>query len=296
VPEIQPVADVSEWPVDDTETGGLGPNIWLTDPGGSGTWLFKPARQTEDRREGQDWAEFVVARLAMLVSVPTAEIKMVVRDGQPGCLSRNLKPYEWYLYPGAVALEEVDPRVDPQSKEHLGHNQVNIRTVLADCGTPPEFAGPPWFGAYDVFVGYLLLDAWVANQDRHEANWSILVSPQGEKRLAASYDHASSLGFQLLDSDRQRILSGQPGVDQWARRGFAHRFEGGRRVTLVDYAAAALTSAGPAVRDVWLGWLDDVADQSIESVIATTPEMSEPTRTFCLTLLGVNRRRLLDAC
>jgi len=153
--------------------------------------VLKQGRQTEARREGQDWAEFVVARLAKLVSVPAAENKVAARGGQPGCLSRNLRPDGWYIHSGAAALEEVDPRVDPQSKDHPGHNQVNISSVLAGCGKPPEFSGPPQFGAYDVFVGYLLLDAWVANQDRHEANWSILVSPEAERRLAASYDHAS---------------------------------------------------------------------------------------------------------
>jgi len=66
--------------------------------------------------------------------------------------------------------------------------------------------------------------------------------------------------------------------------------------TLVDYAAAALRGVDPAIRDVWLGRLDNVAEHGVESVIATTPEMSDAARTFCITLLDVNRRRLLDAC
>ena len=32
--------------------------------------------------------------------------------------------------------------------------------------------------AVDVFVGYLMFDAWIANTDRHHENWALVVSPE----------------------------------------------------------------------------------------------------------------------
>jgi hypothetical protein len=43
--------------------------------------------------------------------------------------------------------------------------------------------------AYDVFCGYLVLDALVANSDRHDHNWAVFLPPtlQDERpALAAS--------------------------------------------------------------------------------------------------------------
>lgn len=44
--------------------------------------------------------------------------------------------------------------------------------------------------AFDVFTGYLLLDAWIANTDRHPHNWGVLRTPS--KSLAL--DPASITG------------------------------------------------------------------------------------------------------
>ena len=56
-----------------------------------------------------------------------------------------------------------------------------------------------------------------------------------------SYDHATSLGFQLLDARRRRILEG-PGIADWAERGKATRFEDGMECSLVEYATSALAA------------------------------------------------------
>ena len=47
------------------------------------------------------------------------------------------------------------------------------------------------FTASDVFVGFILLDAWFANQDRHHENWGAL--RDDVLRLAPTFDHGASL-------------------------------------------------------------------------------------------------------
>jgi hypothetical protein len=56
--------------------------------------------------------------------------------------------------------------------------------------------------AADVFVGYILLDALVANQDRHHENWAAI--RDCELRLAPTFDHGSGLARNLTD-DKRRI-------------------------------------------------------------------------------------------
>lgn len=61
--------------------------------------------------------------------------------------------------------------------------------------------------------GNSVLDAFIGNTDRHHENWGILLKREGDQwtgLLAPTFDHASSLGRELLDSSegkcRERIL------------------------------------------------------------------------------------------
>ena len=64
--------------------------------------------------------------------------------------------------------------------------------------------------AVEVFAGYLMLDAWIANQDRHHENWGLVIVFESEKpkiHLAPTFDHASSLGRNETDKNRQERLT-----------------------------------------------------------------------------------------
>lgn len=84
------IVDVSDWDVDLWEPGGSDANIWLIDPETQGRALFKPVVAKLSRRQGEDWAEKAVERLAALIGVPTARISMAVRNGKSGLLSYDL--------------------------------------------------------------------------------------------------------------------------------------------------------------------------------------------------------------
>jgi hypothetical protein len=246
---------VSRWAFADYEPGGDDEKLWLEEPGSGVRWLFKPVVKTAERRQGEDSAEKVVAAVATLLHVPAAHIELATRrqegETRDGCISRSVRPSGWQSHTGAVLLTEVVEDFDVKDPDRRGHTLANIARVLEGYGAPPDFDGPADFDAFDVFAGYLLLDACVANQDRHSQNWSVLFWDKGDRKLMASYDHASSLGFQLTDARRELILSGKPGIPVWSGRGGAQRFEGGRSVTLVGHALAGLDMVRPHLLVCW---------------------------------------------
>ncbi len=62
----------------------------------------------------------------------------------------------------------------------------------------------------DVFVGYVMPDAWIANQDRHHENLGALWD--GEVlRLAPTFDHGAALARNPRDSERQERLTTRDG-------------------------------------------------------------------------------------
>lgn len=306
------VVDVTSWEVVDAESLGRNPKLWLREPGGADDrqrdWLFKPVViPSTGHRQGEDWAEKVVCELARLVAVPCADVELASRGDQRGSISRNVVPSGWSLELGPLLLGTVVEDYRGTAADATGrmrpipgrpgHSIENIYRALSGCGTP---LGSGDGNATETFASYLLLDAWVANQDRHDQNWAALRPPAGSGglRLAPSFDHASSVGFNLTDARRRSILD-SGGLEHFAERGRAQRFEHDPAAapaelsTLVEFAHRAMSIAGAEVAERLLGRLRAVLPGEISAVISGIPELSEVTARFILEFLDVNRRRLL---
>lgn len=65
---------------------------------------------------------------------------------------------------------------------------------------------------------------------------------------------------------------------------------------MIELARQALDLVSPQARSCWLGRLESVNENSVESLISEVPSamMSEDARTLALQLLARTRRRLLD--
>lgn len=294
--------DVSAWREGREEPVGREEKAWLVDEAGV-SWLFKPVTQHETRDQGEDWAEKLTSELAAMVGVPAATVELAVRNGVPGCISRDLRPEAWEMQTGFVLLSQRDIGYADRRKTRgrPGHSLNAVRNALEGFLAPPDAEVPAGFDAFDVFVGYLLFDAWIANRDRHDENWSVLLAfpPKEPGRLAGSYDHAGSLGYNLTDGERQHRLQRAGGVAAWCERGTAWRFEHDPRhspPTLVHLAARALSLVEPEVRAHWLAGVASVTDQRVAAVVDRIPNLSDPTRTFARKVLSINRRRVLDEC
>jgi hypothetical protein len=294
--------DVSSWEVVRVETSGVDEKNWLRDPDTGADWLFKAVTVKDGHIHGENWAEKAVSHLADLIGIPHARIELARRAGSQGLVALDLAPRLFELQEGRVPLQRFPEYVyhPGRSGRHPGHSLANIREVL-DGALPPPGWDPPFNAtAFDVFAGYLLLDAWVANTDRHENNWAVL-RHTGEPGLylCGSYDHASSLGWNVPDDQRMARL-GDPGrIEQWCERGLAYCFErpqGQRPPTLAALAKEALDLASPAARGHWPAVLAQVSDDAMAGVLARIPGMSDPARIFSLRVLETNRRRVVDAC
>lgn len=296
------IVDVSSWPQVAVEPGGADEKVWLEEPGTCDRWLFKPV-VVKGHVQGEDWAEKLAAEFARILGVPCARVEMALRDGRFGAISRNLRPQTYELYDGAVLLGAAVPGYEPGgkgNKRRRGHNLLNIQKVLDTKQVPPDSADRlSGFSAFDVFSGVLVLDAWLANRDRHDQNWSVLLpstEDAGPERLCGAYDQAGCLGFNETDERREALLAAGE-VGRWAARGTAHRFENdGSPQSLVKLAADALSMCDGEASRYWLAQLEAVTPAQVSSLVERAPRMSDPARRFAVEILMVNRGRLLDEC
>ncbi|MBK4348963.1 HipA domain-containing protein [Lacisediminihabitans changchengi] len=300
--------DVTTWEFLRVETRGASEKVWLSAPGGSSTgpethWLFKPATvQSNGNRQVGDWAEAVAAAIAEDLSVPAAEARLAVRDGIEGVITRNVRPAEYDMDTGRLAmLDRIDVDLRDSLRDRsasIGHSLDNIRRTLDGYVAPPQATSWAACTAFDVFVGYLMLDALIGNGDRHEQNWSVLRarSSQGPAdALAPAYDMEASLGFQLTDVARSARLRDPVALESFASKGLARRFDGDLKTPLVDLAARAEQDCTNAGRARLAGLLESVAQADFEALLGRHGGVSEVTRSFAGAVLEINGRRIQDA-
>lgn len=247
-------------------------------------------------RRGEDWAEVVSTRLGRILGIPCATTELARLGESEGSISLDLRPSGWSLAGGGVLIADADEDYAPRTshdkrKNRIGHTLDNIERVLN--GIPGPAGGPfeNW-SAFDVFAGFLVFDAWIANRDRHEENWAVLQSPDGTTTLAPSFDHGAALGSGLTDGNRESTLSN--GIESWCRQGTAHRFQDGDKTSLVSLAHDALARSSDRARDHWLTALESVSADQCHTVLEATPRMSDPARRFALSILITNRGRLCN--
>lgn len=280
------------------EATGQNRHPWLRADQTGEAWLFKPVVVKNGHRQCEDWSEKLASLVGKLLGVPCADIELARRGSDEGCISRDLKPRNgWQLQTGALLLTDVIPGYISHDDRRRGHNLENIRTSLEGVAAPPGLVGPE-MSAFDIFVGYLVLDAVIANQDRHDENWAVLRPPgkAGSDRLCGSYDHSSSLGFNLRDEERRQRLD-QDLLDVWVQRGRATRFDWSaseKADSLVAFAAAGLRLCSSVARQHWLSAVDLLPVNDLRLQAEQIPVMSELAVTFALEVVERNRRRVLD--
>lgn len=275
---------------------GTKAKFWCRPPGQDRDWLFKFSREREGVVRGEDWAEWVVHHFAELMQVPTAKVLPAVCEGSPGILSRSVVDSaagERLVHGNSVLARENSAYDGGLTRENPEYTVANVHRALRGAASPLELTESESFDAFDVWAGYLVLDAVVAGRDRHHENWAV-IEYAGSRRLAPSFDHGNALGFQENDEHRRAMLDQRPRFLKWLGRGTSHHFAG--RPSLVTLACEALAMASPSAADFWASGLRSIPIQDVESILAKVSgeRMSDVARRFALEIIIVNRERLIS--
>lgn len=278
--------------------------FWFSD--GRRRVLFK----AEERGSGDDWAEKVACELCGLLGLPHVRYELAEQyDGpayvRPGVVCETCAPKPLSLVLGNELLLKRDPAYPAEDKRRHKVSEHTVHAVVEVIGalSPPTdlwMAGVP-LGiqtALDVFVGYVMLDAWIANQDRHHENWAAL--RDGERmRLAPTFDHGAALARNLTDEERKERLTTKDRnhtVSHFVRRAssaFYARAEDTKSLRTLE-AFVAFARAAPNAAHAWLKSLEAVSIEAMQRVLAEVPKdrLSPTASEFTLELLILNQQRL----
>jgi hypothetical protein len=172
-----------------TETENLGTKVkfWFHDLE-LGLCLFKKIRP----ETGEDWSEKIVSELCDLINLPHANYELATFNGERGTISPSFMPTRGSLSFGNELLSQV---ISDYPQDQDSPSQDTVTQVLATIDSSSSFGLPlNWTppdgitSAVEVFVGYLLLDAWIGNTDRHHENWGV-IRLDGQTYLAPTYSN-----------------------------------------------------------------------------------------------------------
>lgn len=288
-----PVLDVSSVARDDGEPMGTKQKFWFIHTDGV-RWLFKYSRP----RTGEHWSEKVAAEIGALLCIPVARVELAMCNGVPGSCSQSFLPEESVLVHGNELLQRIDQTYPVKQVRGVPEHTIEaVFEQLADV--EPPVGAPSTLSAADCFVGYLLIDALISNGDRHHENWAVIHGP-GSRRLAPSYDHASSLGRELREEAYARRLDGKDRghtVDQYAARArsaFYARPADAKPLSPLD-AFRAAAHLRPEAGLFWLARLGNLGQDAVENIVDAVPRelISDLARRFALAVIAWSRSRLL---
>lgn len=285
-----------------SEQMGTKDKFWFRDPNDAQEcdWLFKfPTENT-----GQHWAEKIAYEIArrMRILAPRVELAQYCELGggpRRGSAVRSFASgYE--LYHGNQILASLDGNYDPVQR--FGHNMHTVQRIFRSMSifTSGEVADR----CRSRLAEYFLLDAVIGNVDRHHENWGILgkvVDGNLKGRLAPTFDHASSLGRELLDTgegkSRSRYLS-ELGIGRYAERAHGAVFlsddsrRGPSPLDLMRQCVEEPDYGGLFHRA--LRKLDSLNTGSVEDIVSKIPAswMTDLAREFVIRLVDYNLQEL----
>ena len=286
--QVQP-----EWTLE-PEDMGTKAKFWFRRPGDDEPdWLFKYPRENT----GEHWAEKIAAEIARALVTAHATVEFAEFQGKRGSVSKSFVASDQDLFHGNQLLERTTEGYDPEVRRaQADHSFVNIwgsfERLFAKAEATEE--------TKKAFARLLILDAVIGNTDRHHENWGMLRRRVGGREaggLGPSFDHASSLGRELLDTKRGLLLS-EDRVGRYSEKAPGQIFwsEDAQRAPSPIALARQALDGYPAYFEPALQQVAGLRDSLITEIVDRVPSdwMSTSAREFAVQLITYNRNQLLE--
>lgn len=290
---------------------------WLRAPDG-GCWLFKEGEsnakdwgKNHPYDHTENWSEIVAERVCACLGLPCAEYRLATYEGAFGTVSKNMLP------PGAQLIDAFDHMkwhwsgvVDAEKARRNHEYTVDSSFALTPLGwaLPPPGADAGKSAVF-YFAGYLILDALIANRDRHYHNWAFWRNAEEEDSVvfAPTFDHGASFCKERPEDQGKRLTTRDRGyaIDAWCgkTRTKFRRTRGGKRLTTTEAVSEACRVIktrrfAEGVAEQWaevVGALDVARD--IAPLIRAFPcdIIPDACKEFAVRMLKINRERVLTA-
>ncbi len=292
-----PIITISPEAPEESEAMGTKEKFWFHHEE-LGLCLYKKARQNT----GEDWSEKIAAELCKLIKLPHAEYELASFNNEKGTISKSFLLDRSSLITGNEILAQIFLDYPEDINDLSQHTLSNIFSVFTNNSVNLPLNWIPLAGiktAIDTFIGYLLLDAWIGNSDRHHENWAF-IDCEGKSYLAPTYDHASSLGRNESDERRKKRLTTKDkgfSVEAYANKcnSCLYANVGDRKPLKTLDAFCEAAKLHPQAANIWLGRLAGISINDTLKLFERIPNslISSTAIEFAQKILEINQNKLL---
>jgi len=269
--------------------------------------LFKYSRKDT----GEHWSEKAAECLCQELDIPHVKYEIARCLDRLGIVTVNVIPNNCRMVMGNEVLHKTSPVTYPQPENDNGdlvrvkeHTITRVLECLDSKILPPNINAHNSndLNAGDVFCGYLMLDALISNQDRHHENWAVIVNNDtGEQHLCPTYDHAASLGRELLDSERNERMTTKDKnrtVEAFVSKARSElfRLEKDKQPLLTVDAFYIAIEKRITAKSHWLSKLRSLSENRITKIFSNIPQevTTQVAIQFAIQMVLENKKRLLD--
>lgn len=270
--------------------------FWFRLPDDEQPWLFKYTRTNT----GEDWSEKIAAEIALLLQIPAAKVELATFMGSRGCASRSFvdthKGYE-LIHGSEILAGRV---IGYERTKQWGQSEHCVKNIISAV----EQVFPQQRRQSEqlrILASYMVLDALICNTDRHHDNWGLLRHVYHGRTIhaiAPSFDHASSLGRELLPEKVASYLQRPNGIEQYIAKGRGGIFWDVSGTKGENPLLLAIRSADkyPQYFKPCIRRLKDIPDADILRIIDRVPVewMSTHERIFCAEMLKTTAHKLRE--
>lgn len=141
----------------------------------------------------------------------------------------------------------------------------------------------------DAFWDMFVIDALIANRDRHLNNWGFLCTAE-QVTFSPVYDCGSSLHALLSDERCKEILADRTEFKNQCLNAFSAYSYGGKRINCAEFFKSPIEP----LRNSILRIVPRIDIDKICDIVATTPYMSEVRKDFLVKSITMRKELILD--
>lgn len=220
--------DISQWEEHQYYgTGGTRNKIIVENPEDGCLYYFK----TSLKKEGRDykyefWSEIIASEIGQFLGLNILHYDVAWKDNGLGCLSKSMiDPLKEELQEGYKWLTGFDTKYDIYDDE--AYTFQSIERMLNAIFKQENFINK--------IIEIIVFDSIIGNEDRHQENWSIIVTNQLVNKnsifrkgktisetsysFAPIYDSGSSMGRELTDKKVEQMITDRVQLDAYINRG-----------------------------------------------------------------------------
>ena len=291
MPNPYPIIEVKpEWIVN-PEDMGTKIKVWYREPDTTTKWLFKYPRPNT----GEHWAEKIAAEVASEIGVNHAKVELAEFQDTRGSVTESFARGGRTLWHGNQLLEVTISGYNREKRFHQSHHTLeNVWKVMEII-----FAAKPEDKKRTI-AEYAVLDALIGNTDRHHENWGVLLQRREDAWkgfVAPSFDHASSLGRELMDERRNQLLE-ENRVGYYVERGHGAIYwsENERRApSPLELVRLAMNKYPKFFQPIGIR-LAKIDEHIFTQIVNRIPcdWMSQSERKFAIALMRYNYEKLVE--